>query len=359
MRILYVEAHGSGSHARIASLLQRFSRHALDIVLLSPDHWRWLALTAHRSVADALRAVDLPQPDAIILSGPLDVAKLLATLPREWRESPRAIYFHESQWTYPGTEFDRRPYLVGHLETLEACDRVWFNSRYHRDVFQREALSNRLSRVQRLAGEIIPAHWYKTRVVYPPVQVCPATRNVDGKFRIVWAARWEREKRPDLLVEAIEQCVASGLEPAIHVLGAGNFAEWDKDTAVHRLRPYLADPSGYMARSEYEETLARAGAWVSTAEQEYFGVAALEAALCGVTPVLPYSLAYPETLPSAIFYPPGDVNALVDRLVGLSRRRPGQLRPWTIDALRFEAAAAAAVFDTNCAELLAARSERA
>ena len=50
-------------------------------------------------------------------------------------------------------------------------------------------------------------------------------------------------------------------------------------------------------RSEYLQLLEEADVVVSTARQENFGIAIVEAILAGATPLLPYRLSYPELLP--------------------------------------------------------------
>lgn len=56
---------------------------------------------------------------------------------------------------------------------------------------------------------------------------------------------------------------------------------------------------------------------VSTAEQEFFGIAVLEAMYCGCAPILPRRLSYPDLLPPALhtvcLY--DDLDGLVERLV--------------------------------------------
>jgi glycosyltransferase involved in cell wall biosynthesis len=235
---------------------------------------------------------------------------------------------------------------------------VWFNSRFHRDVFHSAAHAAPSARVRRLAREVMSRNWHKVRVVYPPVEVARRHLRGDGRFHIVWVARWEREKRPDLFVEALEMCVQRGVVPVVHVLTSTSLASQSVEGALGRLRPYLAAPPGYLPRNEYEATLAGADAWVSTAEHEFFGVAAIEAALSGATSVIPDALAYRETLPSAIFYPPGDVQALADRLIGLANRPFQSIRPWKLDAQRFEPARRLEAFDRYCLDLLAATDDQ-
>ena len=327
----------------------------MDLIRLHRAHWRWLALTGHRDLTSAVSELNYRRPDAVVCSGPADLVKIAAGLPSCWGDVPLAVYFHESQWTYPDPELDPRPYVTAHLDALERANAVWFNSAYHLRAFHEAATTNPSLRVRRLAREIIPANWHKTRVLHPPVLVShlPGERAACEQPAIAWAARWEREKRPDVFVEAIQMCLAGGLRPRIYLLGIPAGLEGIAGQLPADVRSLLALGSGYPARGEYEAALARADLWVSTAAHEFFGVAAIEAALLGATPILPRSLAYPETLPSAPTYAPGDPSDLARVILALAERRFQQPAPWQIDASRFHAARAAERFDELIGELVA------
>ncbi|MEZ4520955.1 MAG: hypothetical protein R3A46_04815 [Thermomicrobiales bacterium] len=81
--------------------------------------------------------------------------------------------------------------------------------------------------------------------------------------------------------------------------------------------------------------MASSDVWLSTAEHEFFGVSAIEAAMLGAIPVVPAALAYPETLPSAFTYQPGDVDGAVDAIAAIAEMGRRIEGPWTIDARRF------------------------
>lgn len=334
-RILLIESYGAGSHLRVARLLQQHSRHLIDIVRLARDHWRTLAFAGHRIIVEALQSLQPQTYNLVLFSGPADVRLTLAALPVGWRALPWIAYFHESQWTYPAGELDRIPHLVNHLETVETCDAVWFNSHFHRDTFRSAALDHPSRTIQRLAGELIPDHWHKTAVVYPPVHVAERPIQRSSHLTVAWTARWEHEKRPDLMLQTIRECLGLGLQLKLHILGCSP-DRWNEDPAINRDLHEIVDPlSGYLQRDEYEAVLAGSDVWLSTAEHEYFGVAAIEAAMLGATPVVPSSLAYPETLPSALVYPPGQPAAAARRIQAVAQADRPFRGPWRIDANRF------------------------
>jgi len=86
--------------------------------------------------------------------------------------------------------------------------------------------------------------------------------------------------------------------------------------------------AGYQRdRTDYEAALCEADVFVSTAEHEFFGLSAVEAALAGAYPLLPERLAYPEifgreedTGACAFFYD-GSSADLADKLTEAGRRR--------------------------------------
>jgi glycosyltransferase involved in cell wall biosynthesis len=108
---------------------------------------------------------------------------------------------------------------------------------------------------------------------------------------------------------------------------------------------------GHVAdRQAYAAWLWQSDVVVSTARQEFFGVAVAEAICCGCQPVLPHRLAYPELVPAehhdALLY--RDFDGLVARLraalLAPDPRLAAALRvrmvalDWSVLAPRYDAA---------------------
>lgn len=354
-RLLYVESYGAGSHWRVARLLQRRSKHRIDIVRLARDNWRALALTGHRAISAALDTLAPERFDAIVFSGPADTQRVMSRLPAYWTSIPTIAYFHESQWTYPADGVDRLPHLVSHLETVESCDAIWFNSRYHRDIFRRTALRHRSPSVRALAASILPDHWHKTNVIYPPVQIAARPVRRSEELTISWSARWERDKRPDIMLDVIRELVRMNVKIRLHILGSDRL-HWEETVSRNEaVNGTVADKSGFLHRGDYEEAFAGSDVWLSTAEHEYFGVSAIEASLLGAIPVVPNALAYRETLPSAIFYPPGDIEGAARRILEIHRQFRPFHGPWALDAGRFQVGRTTECFDAAVAQVVANR----
>ena len=101
--------------------------------------------------------------------------------------------------------------------------------------------------------------------------------------------------------------------------------------------------------ASYGGLLHQADIVVSTALQEFFGIAVLEAMYCGCVPVLPHRLAYPELLPETLrercLYaaPAGLADHLQATIGGLDSFDPYELRAV---AARFDWSHAGPAFDT-------------
>ena len=358
-KVLDVETYPTRSHGRILDLLMKRSTLRIEDIRSGREHWRWLASAAQYEIRQQLCRRAHDPPHLIICSGPLNVSAFMAMLPAGWDAIPRIVYFHESQWTYPSEEYDPRPFFLAHLDAVALADEAWFNSRYHLDTFWSAATSSAAPRrVRGLAHRLRPAFEPKCKVIYPPVSIDTVTLDCQPAQplrRLLWNARRELDKRLDKFVQMLDTLTAAGHEFDLLVLGTGNA---DTRDIKPGLGPHIHGASlpGHLEdRSAYETALSSAGIFVSTADHEFFGVSALEAALSGVIPVLPANLAYPETLPSAYFYDPDD-NEDLARIVGyLVDRRAGVPAAHRSGAARFIPARTVPVFDDHCLRIIADR----
>lgn len=318
-----------------------------------------MAIAAHHELREQLWKRAHDPLDLIVCSGPLNVGAFVAMLPAGWGNVPRVVYFHESQWTYPSEEYDPRPYFLAHLDVVALADESWFNSRYPLETFWSTATSSAVPRrVRALANRLRPALEPKCKVVYPPISVnTSAVSHTSHRLprRLLWNARWESDKRQDRFIQMLNRLTDAGHEFDLLMLGTGNLDASDikADLGPHAHRATL--PGHLNDRLEYESALSSADIFVSTADHEFLGVSALEAALTGVVPVLPGDLAYPETLPSAYFYHAGDMHDL-SRIVGrLLDSYAGAPIAHRSDADRFSPARTVRAFDDCCQRIIAER----
>ena len=161
--------------------------------------------------------------------------------------------------------------------------------------------------------------------VQPPGIEMMSPRNTcqPRSLRIVWAARWEHDKAPEVFFEAIDKLAERGFEFRLTVLGQ---AFENVPACFEAARSRFADRIdrwGYLGdSSDYRAALQQCDVFVSTARHEFFGMAAVEAASAGCVPVVPRRLAYPDVFDAnaAVFYDPDEPESLVNVLSDLASR---------------------------------------
>ena len=236
---------------------------------------------------------------------------------------PTAVYFHENQLTYPLQPGETRDlqYALTNFTTALAADAVWFNSAYHREAFFSEMrtmlagmpdhdLSDRLSEIET-----------RTVVHHPGIRVPGATTRSSNKPpHLIWAARWEYDKNPALLLAGLIELESRGFEFRLSVLGS-TFRETPE--AFEQIRTRFADRLehfGYLdSREAYEAALDRADVFISTADHEFFGIAAVEAGSRRCAVALPDRLAYPEVFGDRAEWHDGSADSLADAVIRASR----------------------------------------
>ena len=354
LNILALEPYYGGSHRAFLDGWRRHSRHRWTVLTLPARKWTWRMRTA--ADAFALQAGDLlgdaPAWDVIWCSGMLDLATFRGLAPAPAAHLPAVVIFHENQLTYPHQDEARRDYTYGliNIHTAMASSRAWFSSRFHLDAFLRAAEAL-LRRVPDHDPEPSLARIRDRADLQAPGIELPAApvRRAPGPLRIVWAARWEHDKNPETLFEALHLLAERGTDFTVDVLGE-QFR--DAPPVFAEARPRLGNRVrrwGYVDRQEYETALGEADVFVSTAHHEFFGLSAVEAAAAGAGPLLPRRLAYPEVFQAdrhpAFFYD-GSARDLAERLsrmaTELTAERP---RPAVDLARRFAWPQRAAAMD--------------
>ncbi|MBN2129990.1 MAG: glycosyltransferase, partial [Sedimentisphaerales bacterium] len=144
---------------------------------------------------------------------------------------------------------------------------------------------------------------------------------------ILWAARWEHDKNPETFFEALKLLKQRGVVFRLSVIGERfrdepEVFDWARRHFANRIDRWGYQPD----RADYEAALCEADVFVSTAEHEFFGLSAVEAALAGAYPLLPERLAYPEIFgltedPAAkAFFYTGNSADLANKLTECARR---------------------------------------
>ncbi len=322
LRVALVEAFYGGSHRAWASGYQRTSGHDVHLFTLPDTFWQWRLRGAAVTLAEEfVAAVESEGPfDAVLASDMVDLAGFAGIARRQIRDAPLVLYMHENQLTYPVAVGgpDTSSFARINWRSMRAADEIWFNSQFHlEDWFAAlPALLERAPDHQHLP--LIPET--RDRSLVMPVGV--DLHRLDGpapvtpRSRVLWNQRWEHDKDPDALATAMVRLAAQGVDMDIIVCGE---PVGEVPHSLHDLNERLGDRVihfGYAASDEYADLLRSADIVVSTARQEYFGIAITEAIYCGAFPVLPNRLVYPERLPADVhercLY--RDLGGLIDRV---------------------------------------------
>ena len=301
MKVLLVEPYYGGSHRAWANGYAANSRHDVTLVTHEAQFWKWRMHGAHLTLAEQAAAVLTEPPDVVLASSMMNVAAFAGAARTAIDGAPIVAYFHESQFTYPLSPLDRPDltYQMVNWSSAAVADLILFNSEYHRTTF--------FDRVAPFVGQFPDRdHAGLIDAVESRSEVLPVgiDRGRFGPHRpgdppmLVWNQRWEHDKGPDELVELLEELSETGVEFSVAVVGE-RFVSTPEP--LERLPDLLGDrlvEFGFLPDDDYADLLSRADVVVSTAHQEFFGVAVVEAMAAGAFPVLPNRLAYPELIPA-------------------------------------------------------------
>jgi glycosyltransferase involved in cell wall biosynthesis len=330
LKFLFIEPFFGGSHREFAEGLVENTRHRIDLITLPARFWKWrmrgAALYFVKKCGSALSAYD-----GLITSDLMSLADFKALTPDT---CPAAlVYFHESQLTYPlapGAEMD---YQFGFTDitTSLAGDRILFNSEMHRNAFF-EALPRFLKMMPDYRpGWVMDAIRSKAGVLYPGCRF-PAVGLIEPQQPntapplIIWNHRWEFDKDPDTFFEVLDAVLQSGCEFRLALLGeSARTVPKPFLSARDRFGRRVVRYGSVASRDDYIGWLKNGDITISTAIQENFGIATVEAIRHGCLPLLPRRLSYPEIIPvdchgQVLYRDSGDLVAkLKERLNHLSK----------------------------------------
>ena len=300
MKFLFLEPFYGGSHRDFAKGLAAHCCHDIHLVTLPARFWKWRMRGAALHFISTLG--DLSVYDGIVTTGLMSLADFSALC--SGRCPPVLLYLHESQITYPlapGESMDMQ-FGFTDITTALCADRILFNSQFHCDRFFTElpGFIGRMPEFKPLWA--VDAIRSKAGVLHPGCRFDPASREPaalpDGPPLIVWNHRWEFDKNPDAFFAALDQVDRRRIDFGLVILGETSQA---KPSAFLEARSRFGTKIvqyGYVAsKEEYVQWLAKGNVAVSTAIQENFGIAAVEAMRYGCLPLLPRRLSYPEILP--------------------------------------------------------------
>ena len=325
LEILFLEPFYGGSHREFADGLLAHSRHRIELVTLPARWWKWRMRGA---ALHFCREIPAPERYDLLLTSDL---MSLSDLKALWgpRCPPAIVYFHENQLTYPVAPGERMDYQFGFTDitTGLAADHLLFNSESHLTAFF-DQLPRFLAKLPEyrptwVAGAVRP----KCAVRHPgcrlPVVDEPLAEKKGASPLVVWNHRWEHDKNPEAFFKALGQIQKQKIPFRLAVLGERfNNAPAAFEQAEKRFREEIVQWGFAADRAAYLAWLKAGTVVVSTARQENFGIAVVEAMAAGCLPLLPRRLSYPELLPEAL-HPDclySNTADLVNRLSGVLSR---------------------------------------
>jgi glycosyltransferase involved in cell wall biosynthesis len=328
MRVLFLNPFHGGSHRAFAEGWARHSRHRVDVVSLPARFWKWRMRGAALHFA---RKVEQPRDyDALVVTDLMSLSDLKAL----WGAAcpPALAYFHENQLSYPLPPGEAMDFQFGFTDitTCLSAARVLFNSRFQHDAFFRRLPSFIGMMPEYHPRWVIEAIRSRAAVLHPGVDL-PAPperppRPPGTPPLVVWNHRWEFDKNPAAFFEAIDAVLGRGLELRLALLGE-NFQVVPKEFEGARARygDRIVQYGWVESREDYLGWLRRSDIVVSTAEQENFGMAIVEAIRMGCRPLLPRRLSYPEIVPetyhaACLYRDPDDLVGKLSEL--LSEKSP-------------------------------------
>lgn len=202
--------------------------------------------------------------------------------------------------------------FINYVSAL-AADRIFFNSRYHMESFTGGLKGflksfpeyHELSTVDKITS--------KSRVLHLGLDLRRFDEYKEEGARLkkkypgplfLWNHRWEYDKNPEEFFAALIELDKAGYDFQVAVLGE----------KFGKLPPAFADAAerlgNKIVKMGYAESFAEYAAWLwaadflpVTSNQDFFGISIMEAAYCGVIPLLPERLTYPELFCDDSFTP--------------------------------------------------------
>jgi glycosyltransferase involved in cell wall biosynthesis len=298
-KILALDPFLEGSHLDLLQGWKKHSIHDINILGLHSGPWHWRmrhgAISLARKVHELLNRGE--SWDAIFATSMLHLGEFKSLCP-SLAKLPTVVYFHENQLTYP-KENKPDPHLIFNQFIGTICaDTIWYNSTFHQQEHH-QSLRNWLKRMP--PPSLLPEFetWkQKGKVVYPGVEI-PSINSTtppsDGPLHLLWSARWEKDKNPQLFVELIRSLKISGLDFKLTLMG---HQPPKSDSLIDELKsllgPLLHQPGFQESRTSMLSLQKPTHLHISTTHHEFFGLSIMESAIQHKAICLPRRLSYPE-----------------------------------------------------------------
>jgi len=307
MKILLLSAYDAMSHRYWReALVDRFPEHDWHVLTLPARYFSWRQRGNSLSWAFNERNRLDQAYDLLIATSMTDLSGLKGLVPA-LADTPSIVYFHENQFAYPRSSQAHssvEPQILN-LYTALAADCVVFNTRYNRDTFLHGCAQLLDKLPDHVPAGLVERLNERTCVLPVPLpESCFQSVETDDRpLHIVWNHRWEYDKNPDLLLQALRVLKQDEQTPFRLSLVGQQFRKIPESLVVlqEEFRQELAH-SGYLESTAYRQVLRQADVVLSTANHDFQGIAVLEGVAAGCVPVVPDRLAYRELFDEGFRY---------------------------------------------------------
>ncbi len=305
LKILFIEPFFGGSHKHFAEGLKKNSSHKIDLVTMPGCNWNWRVRGAALYFSKCIDNIE--KYDGIITTNLMRLSDFKVLI--EKKLPPVMVYFHENQLTYPLAPKEKRNahLCMSDVSTALCADRVLFNSSFHEASFFNavsEFTGNVpdyspdwvLDKIKKKSGFIYPGCCFDELIEHKNVEKTEPPL-------IIWNHRWSYDKNARSFFHALGILMENDIDFRLVVLGenSGQIPD-DFINAKKKFKDKIVCYGFVRDRKEYIDWLKKGDVVVSTAIQENFGIAIVEAMRYGCIPLLPDRLSYPEILPEE-FHP--------------------------------------------------------
>jgi len=303
MRVFVLDPYHAGSHAAWSNGYAEASQHEVHIVSMEGRFWKWRMHGGPVTLAEQTLAIaaKVGLPDVFIASDMVDLPTFLG-LVRSWAaQVPAVLYMHENQLTYPISPSSTPDLTFGLMnwKSMLIADRVVYNSQFHRTEVE-ERLPGVLKNFPDYRHvDFLPDVVFKSSVLPVGVDLArfkKGVRSEGGAPLVLWNQRWEHDKNPTEMIDALTAVIEAGADIRIALCGENFRNEPEEFLEAREQWGDRLVHFGWAEEENYIDLVSGADIVLSTAKHEFFGIAVIEALYSGATGVLPRRLSYPEIL---------------------------------------------------------------
>ncbi len=327
MKILILEPFLTGSHKTWVEDYQKYSNHTIKILGLKGSFWKWRMHGGAIELAKQFLELDYTA-DLIIASDMLDLTTFISLTRHKLKNTKISMYFHENQLSYPWSPNDKDVKLKRDLHygfinyTSALCsDHIFFNSSYHMNSFY-NALNLFLKAVPdyktieninvlKYKSSILPLGLdlkrFDAQIKSTKLSNLNSEKYIDSEKNnspfgldrsiplIIWNHRWEYDKNPEVFFNTLFKLKEKNLKFNLAILGE---SYKNKPKIFEKAKIILKEEIVKFGRAdtfdEYAQWLSYGDILPITSNQDFFGISIMEGIYCGLYPILPKRLTYPD-----------------------------------------------------------------